>query len=92
MKRIAIGVMLLAFLAAPVLVFAQNYNQREEAIEKKKEENNPLLKEYHEKQKRNAEIEKQYQKALRATDADAKPPRVDPWANMRGSETSKAKR
>ena len=92
MKRIVLGVLLLAFLAAPAQVFAQDYKQREEQIEKKKEDNNALLKEYHQRQKQNAEIEKQYEKTLHATDSDVKAVHVDPWANMRGTETSKTKR
>jgi hypothetical protein len=92
MKRITIGLVLLAFLAEPVLVFAQDSNQREEQIEKKKEENNPLLRQYHERQKENAAIERQYQRTLRATDQNTAPVHVDPWANMRGTDASKTKR
>jgi DNA-binding transcriptional regulator of glucitol operon len=91
MKRITIGLVVLAFVAQPVLVYAQQdrYEQKEREIEKKREDNNPLLKEYHDQQKRNAEIEQQYQRTLRATDTAAKPVKTDPWANMRGSDPSK---
>ncbi len=89
MKRIAMGVLALAFLAQPALVYAQQDSQsareaaREAAAEKKREDNNELLKEYHEQQKENARVNQQYQRTLRATDQDVKPTRVDPWANMR---------
>jgi hypothetical protein len=88
MKRITIGLVLLAIMAGAV--HAQTPEEQEE---KKREENNPLLKEYHEKQKENAKIEQQYQRTLRATDSTAAPVKIDPWANMRGTnETSKKKR
>jgi hypothetical protein len=87
MKRITIGLVLLAITAGAV--HAQTPEEQEE---KKREENNPLLKEYHEQQKANAKIEQQYQRTLRATDSTAAPVRVDPWANMRGSEPPKKKR
>ena len=91
MRWIAIGLALLAFLAEPTLVYAQESAKeaREKAQEKKAEEANPLLRIYHEKQKENAEIEKRYQRTLRATDKSAAPTHVDPWANMRGGNATK---
>jgi phage terminase large subunit GpA-like protein len=89
MKRMAVGVVALALLLEPTLVFAQQNSQdaardaREQAAEKKREDNNELLRQYHQKQKENAVIEKQYERTLRATDTGAAPTRVDPWANMR---------
>ncbi len=90
MKRITFGLVLLAFVAQPVLVYAQQdgYSQKEREAEKKREDNNELLKEYHDQQKRNAEIERQYQRTLRATDSNAKAVKIDPWSNMRGSNSS----
>ena len=87
MKRITVGLVLLAIFAG--MAHAQS---KEEQEEKKREEANPLLREYHEQQKRNAAVEQQYQRTLRATDRNAVPARVDPWANMRGSDASKPKR
>ena len=87
MKRITVGLVLLSFFAG--MAHAQDKAEQEE---KKREEANPLLREYHEQQKRNAVIERQYQRTLRATDQNAVPARVDPWANMRGSDASKRKR
>jgi hypothetical protein len=91
MKRIAIAILALAFLVEPAFVYAQQSDQdaRERAAEKKKEEDNPLLKEYHEQQKENARIEQRYQRVLRATDSRAAPKKVDPWANLRGGSSSK---
>jgi hypothetical protein len=92
MKRIAVGVALLAFslafLAAPARVYAQDNSDqvranREKLEEQKQEEINPLLRIYHEKQKENAEIEQRYQRTLRATDQSKAPAHNDPWANMR---------
>ncbi len=89
MKRIAIGLVLLAYFAAPALVRAQNSDQdrahdaKERAAEQKAEEKNPLLRIYHEKQKENAEIEQRYQRTLRATDQSKAPTHIDPWSNMR---------
>jgi hypothetical protein len=87
MKRITIGLVLLAILAGPL--HAQDKAAEEE---KKKEDANPLLKQYHEKQKENAAIELQYQRTLRATDSAVAPAKIDPWANMRGTDTSKRRR
>jgi hypothetical protein len=89
-----IGLVLLALVAQPALVYAQRSNQdrardaKEQAEEQKREDNNPLLKEYHDQQKQNAEIERQYQRTLRATDSTAKAVKTDPWANMRGAGSS----
>ena len=95
MKRIVIGaLLLLAFFAEPILVYAQQSDRdaardaKEQAAEKKKEEDNPLLREYHERQKQNAAIEKQYERTLRDTERNVAPAHVDPWANMRGTDTS----
>jgi hypothetical protein len=87
MKRITIGLLLLAIFAGAV-----HAQSKEDQEEKRREENNPLLKVYKEKQKENAAIEQQYQKTLRATDTNAAPVHVDPWAKMRGTDASKSKR
>ena len=89
MKRMLVGAVALALLVEPALVYAQQNSQdalrdaKEQAVEKKREENNPLLRQYHERQKENAAIESQYQRTLRATDSGTAPTRVDPWAKMR---------
>ena len=87
MKRITIGLVLLAITAGAV-----HAQTKEEQEEKKREDNNELLKEYHQKQKENARIQQQYQRTLHATDSAAAPVRIDPWANMRGTETTKKKK
>ncbi len=79
MRRVTIGVMLLALLAAPVS--AQQKGGREvtpEEILKKKE----------------AEaVDKQYDSTLkRLNQNDATPVRTDPWANMRAPATREGKR
>lgn len=82
MKRIALGAMLLALLVAPV-----------HAADDKKDGDNLLLKRWEQRQKDNVEVEKQYKKTLQATGgSQATPAANDPWANMRGSDPSKAKR
>ncbi len=89
MKRMLVGAVALALLVEPTLVYAQQNSQdalrdaKEQAAEKKREENNPLLRQYHERQKENAAIESQYQRTLRAIDSGTAPTRVDPWAKMR---------
>jgi len=88
MKRITIGLMVLAFFGGAVHAQQSDKDQRE----KSREEANPLVRIYHERQKQNAEVEKQYKKTLQATDTKATPAANDPWANMRGSDTSKTKR
>jgi hypothetical protein len=83
MKRITIGLVLLAFLAGPL--HAQGKKD-------KKDEDNELLRQYQQRQKENAEIDKRYQKTLQQTrGADAAPVKVDPWANMRGTNAAKPK-
>jgi hypothetical protein len=83
MKRITMGVVLLAFLAGPL--HAQDKKD-------KKDEDNELLRQYEQRQKDNAELDKQYQKTLQQTrGADAAPVKVDPWANMRGTDAAKRK-
>jgi RNase P protein component len=90
MKRIVFGLVLLTSWAAPALVYAQDdYNSkvqdnRERMEEQKREQENPLLGIYNEKQKENAAVERQYQRTLRATDRKAAPTSNDPWASMRG--------
>jgi hypothetical protein len=83
MKRITIGLVLLAFLAAPL--HAQGEKE-------KKNEDNELLRQYLQRKKENAEVDKQYQKTLQRTrGADSAPVKVDPWANMRGTDAGKPK-
>ena len=81
MKRAIIGAVLLAILAAPAY-----------AADRKKDEDNPMAVIEANKRRENAEIEKQYKRTLQATDAKATPAVNDPWANMRGTDTSKPKR
>ncbi len=83
MKRITMGVVLLAFLASPL--HAQGKKD-------KKPEDNELQRQYEQRQKDNVDIDKQYQKTLQQTrGADAAPVKVDPWANMRGTDAAKPK-
>jgi uncharacterized protein YxeA len=81
MRRITIGAVLLAVLAGPV--YAQH--------KQNKDQDNPLMREYEQRQKENADIEKQYKRTLHATDQDVKRAANDPWANMRGTAGSEPK-
>jgi hypothetical protein len=81
MKRIAIGLVLLAVLAVPLHAAEQ------------KEEDNLLLQEWKTKQKDNADIEKQYKRTLQQINKEpAAAATNDPWASMRGSDAPKPKR
>jgi hypothetical protein len=78
MRRITIGVVLLAVLATPV--FAQNRGRQEtpEEIQKKKEAET---------------VDQQYKSTLkRMKQDDATPVRADPWANMRAPGSNDGKR
>jgi hypothetical protein len=80
MRKIAISSVVLAALVGPA------------HAEDQKPEDNPMLQNYLNKQKENAEIDKQYQKTLEQTrGANAAPVKIDPWANMRGTDASKPK-
>lgn len=81
MKRIAIGLALLAVLAVPV-----------HAAQKQKEDDNLLLQQWKAKQKENADIEKQYKRTLRQVDTKPAATSNDPWANMRGTDGAKPRR
>jgi len=84
MKRIAVGLALLAMLAAPVLA------QEEES---QKDKDNLLLQQWKTKQRENADIEKQYKRTLQQVDKGSTAAASnDPWANMRGTDASKPKR
>jgi hypothetical protein len=78
MKRMTLGVLLLALAAAPV------HAQRQQP-----KEANPLLEKEIQRDKENALIDKQYQKTLKQTQGADAPAKNDPWANMRGSDGSK---
>lgn len=80
MKRIAIGLVLLAALAVPA------------GAAEKDDADNLLMQQWKSKQKENAEVEKQYKRTLQQTDVKAAPAGNDPWATMRGSDASKPKR
>ena len=82
MKRIAIGLAVLAVLAVPV--HAQE--------ESPKDRDNLLLQEWKTKQRENAEIEKQYKRTLQQADKPAAAANNDPWASMRGSDAPKPRR
>lgn len=79
MKRITIGLALLAVLAVPVHA-AQ------------KEDDNLLLQQWKTKQRENADIEKQYKRTLQQVDTKPAATSNDPWANMRGTDAAKPKR
>jgi len=53
----------------------------------------PLVILDNEKKQEHKAVDQQYQRALRSTTEKASDPvRVDPWANMRGADDSKAKK
>ena len=83
MKRIMLAALVLVFAAEPML--AQE--------EDKDIEHEPLKQIQRARKRENAAIDKQYQRTLDATrGADAAPVKVDPWANMRGSNTATQKK
>jgi hypothetical protein len=84
MKRIAIGLALLAMLAVPV------HAQEEES---QKDKDNLLLQEWKNKQRENADVEKQYKRTMQQLNSQpTAAANKDPWANMRGTDASKPKR
>jgi len=79
MRRVTIGVMLLALLAIPVS--AQQKGARQDTPEE-------IL-----KKKETEAVDKQYNSTLkRMKQDDATPVRTDPWANMRAPAASDGKR
>jgi len=79
MKRIVLGLVLFAFLAAPV------------AAVHAEDKENPYVKTREMQKKESEEAERAYQKTLKATSGTAAAPaKTDPWANMRGSSTTDA--
>jgi hypothetical protein len=82
MRRVTIGVILLAMLAVPASAQrgggGGGHQETQEEILKKKEKE---------------AVDKQYDSTLkRMKQDDAAPVRTDPWANMRGSATNDGKR
>jgi hypothetical protein len=74
-KRLSLGAAVLAVLAAPA--FAQG----------KQQDDSPAAMQLKEKKKAAAQIDLEYRAALERTSQDPTPVKVDPWANMRGTET-----
>ena len=73
MLRLMVGIAMLALVAGPAL--AQQRRGRAPT---------PVSPEEIQKKKDREAIDKQYQDALKRTDKNAAPAKVDPWANMRG--------
>jgi len=84
MKRlIAVSVTLATFAKLAGPAYAQQ----------KQKEKTPLQEEYSQKKAEQERIEKQYEAAMKRNRTDAAAPAAtDPWANMRGTDDSKAKR
>ncbi len=82
MKRIAMGALLLAFLAGMA-----------SPLYAEEKEDNPYVKTREQLKKESEESERAYQKTLKATrGADPAPAKNDPWADMRGgTNASKSK-
>jgi len=79
MKRFVLGLVLFAFLAAPV------------ATVRAEDKENPYVKTREMQKKESEDAERAYQKTLKATNGSiAAPAKNDPWANMRGSSTTDA--
>jgi len=79
MKKLTIGLFVLAVLAAPV------HGQGRGAAE-------PPSPEEMQKKRDQADLDKQYKNALKRSNSDVTPAKVDPWANMRGSNDQQPKR
>ena len=85
-----LDVLLGAFLAAGLIAVLLALPAGSAAAQGKKEQDNPeqLL-----KKRDAAKIDLDYRKALERTQDEAAPtPKLDPWANMRGTADSKPKR
>lgn len=77
MRRVTIGIMMLALLATPVFAQEKREVTREEILKRKDSE----------------AVEKQYDSTMKRLKQDAATPaRADPWANMRAPATNDAKR
>jgi hypothetical protein len=76
MKKVAMGVMVLAVFAA---------------VAHAEDKENPSVKTREQIKKESEAVDQQYQKTLRETDRNVTPAKSDPWANMRGSNNSQAK-
>lgn len=74
MKKLTLGCVILALLVGPTLAQKRGGGPAPpspEEIEKKRDA---------------AALDKQYKDALKRTNSDSAPVRVDPWANMRGND------
>lgn len=80
MKKLTIGLFVLALLAVPA--HAQRRGGGGE----------PPSPEEMEKKRDQAELDKQYKAALKRSNSDSSSAKVDPWANMRGSNEQQPKR
>ena len=78
MRRLMIGLALLASSAVPSFAQQKPYNalSADEKVERATAD----------------AVDRQYKATLDRTRKEAKEVRVDPWSNMRGSDTSKPKR
>jgi len=80
MKRFVSGLVLLAFVTAPLVAV------------RAEDKENPYVKTREQIKKEGDEAEKAYQRTIQATRGAAPPPaKSDPWANMRGSSTDASK-
>lgn len=80
MRRAVLGLFILALLAPPA--FAQGKSMGSSDQDR-------LAAEAAEKKRDADALEKQYKSTLQRTRQGEAPARNDPWANMRGSETTK---
>jgi len=79
MKRFMSGLVLLAFVSAPL------------AAVRAEDTDNPYVKTRAQIKKESEESEKAYQRTIQATRGSAPPPaKNDPWANMRGGSSTDA--
>jgi hypothetical protein len=82
MKRMIAATVGLAFLTAlSGVAFAQPSN-----------DDDPIMQDVKRKQKEREEIDKRYKSTLEQTRGGAPAAQIDPWSNMRGADTPKAKK
>lgn len=81
MKKLTIGLFVLALLAVPAHAQRRGGGGGE-----------PPSPEEMEKKRDQAELDQQYKNALKRSNSDVAPAKVDPWANMRGTNEQQPKR
>jgi len=80
MRVVIVSVILAAALIGPIAAHAQKGNL------------SPVQQIEENKKKAREEADKEYQRTMRATDTTGTSVKVDPWANMRSPDDSKAKK